>query len=84
MTSHAVPPDPYDVVAAALECPKESLAWQSSMYQHHGWDSLGHVNIVTAIEHALGISIDDDQILNLTTMKAICEFFDRHSRTNRQ
>ena len=52
------------------------------MRRHHGWDSFGHVAIITAIEDVLGISIDDDEAWELKTMKAICEFFDRQSRTN--
>ena len=82
MTSRTVPPDPFDVVAKALKCPQESLSRESEVYRHHGWDSFGHVGIITAIEKVLGISIDYDEAQELGTMKAICEFFDCQSRTN--
>ena len=82
MTSRAVPPDPFDVVAEALGCPKETLSEKSAMYRDHGWDSFGHVTIIAAIESELGISIDDDEVLNLMTMKAIREFFNRESPLN--
>ncbi len=82
MTLGATPPDPFDVVAEALKCPKESLSRESKMLRHHGWDSLGHVEIIEAIEEVLEVSIDDDEAWELRTMKAICEFFDRQSRTN--
>ena len=82
MTLRAAPPDPFDVVAEALGCLKEELSEESAMRRHHGWDSSGHVAIITAIEDVLGIDIPDDEVLELTTMKAICEFFDRQSRTN--
>ena len=80
MTSRAVPPDLFDVVAGALNCSKESLSDKSAMYRHHGWDSFGHVSVITAIEGVLGVSIDDDEVLKLRTMEAISEFFNRHSR----
>lgn len=82
MTLHTLPPDPFDVVAKALKCPKESLSGESTMLRHHGWDSLGHLEIIEAIEDVLEVSIDDDEAWELKTMKAICEFFDRQSRTN--
>ena len=80
MTSRAAPPDPFDVVASALRCSKESLSKKSAMYRDHGWDSFGHVSVTAAIEDELGVSIDDDEVWKLTTMEAISEFFNRHSR----
>ena len=82
MTLRAAPPDPFDVVAEALGCLKEELSEESTMRRHHGWDSSGHVAIITAIENVLGISIDDDEVLELTTMKAICALFNSQSRTD--
>ena len=82
MTSDAALPDPFAVVAAALKCPKEEISEESAMLRHHGWDSLGHVDIIGAIEDALGIEIPDDEVPKLTTMKDICEFFDRQSHTD--
>lgn len=80
MTSHTPPPDPFDVVAKALKCPKESLSRESKMLRHHKWDSLGHVDIIDAIEDVLEVDISDDEAWELTTMKAICELFERRSR----
>ncbi len=82
MTSYTLPPDPFDVVAKALKCPKESLSRESKMLRHHKWDSLGHVEIIDAIEDVLEVDISDDGAEELKTMEAICEFFDRQSRTN--
>ena len=49
------------------------------MYRDHGWDSLGHVNLISDIERVLQVTIDDDEAWKLTTMTAISEFFKRHS-----
>ena len=47
------------------------------MYRDHGWDSFGHVSVIAALEEAYGINIQDDQMMVLTTMKAIVEFMER-------
>ena len=77
MTSPTVPKDPFGVVAKALQCPRDSLSLKSAMYRDHGWDSFGHVNVITALEEAYGISISNDEMMILTTMKSIVEFTER-------
>ena len=79
MTSRTARPDPFDVLAEALGCAKEELTVRSAMYRDHGWDSFGHVRVIAAIEDVLGVSIDNDEALMLTTMRAISEFFNRQS-----
>ena len=74
MTLPTLPIDPFGVVSQALRCPRDSLSMESGMYRDHGWDSFGHVNVVVALEEAYGISISNDEIMNLTTMTAIVEF----------
>ena len=77
MTPSAVPIDPFRVVAQALRCSHDSLSTESAMYRDHGWDSFGHVSVIVALEEAYGVSISDDEMIVLTTMKAIVEFTER-------
>ena len=77
MTQSDVPIDPFGVVAQALRCPSDSLSMESAMYRDHGWDSFGHVSVIVALEEAYGISIPNDEMMILTTMKAIVEFTER-------
>lgn len=77
MTPSDVPIDPFSVVAQALGCPRDSLSMESAMYRDHGWDSFGHVSVIVALEEAYGISISNDEMMILTTMKAIVEFTER-------
>ncbi len=77
MTQSDVPIDPFSVVAQALRCPSDSLSMESAMYRDHGWDSFGHVSVIVALEEAYGISIPNDEMTILTTMKAIVEFTER-------
>jgi acyl carrier protein len=69
-----IPIDPFEVVAQALRCSRDSLSMESAMYKDHGWDSFGHVSIIVGLEEAYGISISNDDVMILTTMKAIVEF----------
>lgn len=77
MTPSDAPLDPFIVVAQALRCPRNSLSIESAMYKDHGWDSFGQVSVIVALEKAYGVSISNDEIMNLTTMKAIVEFSQR-------
>jgi acyl carrier protein len=71
-------PDPFEVVAGALSQPVGSLSADSAMYKVHGWDSLGHLKVVLAIEKALGVSITEAEVIDFCTMRKVVEFFDRH------
>ncbi len=82
MSKTDVESDPFEVVARALGCPREAITIESAMRRTHKWDSLGHVSVVTALEDAYHLSISDDEILSLTTMKSIVEFHKRHTRTD--
>lgn len=77
MTSSSAPPDPFTVVANALGCSRDSLSIESAMYRDHGWDSFGHVSVIVALEEAYGISIPNDEMMVLITMKAIVERLER-------
>ena len=77
MTSSSAPPDPFTVVAQALGCSRDSLSIESAMYRDHGWDSFGHVSVIVALEEAYGISIPNDEMMSLITMKAIVESLKR-------
>jgi len=38
------------------------------------WDSLAHMDLMLALEAAYGVTIDEDRMLELTTVRAIREF----------
>lgn len=79
MPSNA-PPNPFRIVAKALCCSHDSLSLDSAMYRDHGWDSFGHVSVIVALEEAYGIKIPNDEVVGLSTMKAIVEFSERLAR----
>ncbi|MCI0393099.1 MAG: acyl carrier protein [Acidobacteria bacterium] len=69
--------DPFKIVAKALGCSSESLSTDSAMYRDHGWDSFGQVNVITALEDAYGIRIDDEAIEKYVTMRAIQQLYEQ-------
>jgi acyl carrier protein len=73
---------PFDLVASALECPRESLNQQSALADHPQWDSFGHLRIMMALEEHYGIDITDETIRRYETMTAITRAFEerRHKR----
>ena len=76
--------DPFSIVAEALGCSRNSLSIESAMYKDHGWDSFGHISVIVAMEEAYGISIPNDEIMNLTTMEAIVELSKRTGKKRRR
>jgi len=72
--------DPFDIVANALGCPRASLSVDSARYRDHGWDSLGHLEIVIALEKAYDISIDDKTIETYATMRGIQQLYEQLMR----
>lgn len=76
--------EPFSIVAKALGCSRASLSLDSAMYRDHGWDSFGHVSIVTALEEAYNIRINDDEIEKYTTMRAIQQLYEHLLRGGSQ
>ena len=74
--------DPFEIVASALSCGRESLSMDSAMYRDHGWDSFGHIRIIMALEEAYRISIPPSDIEKYTSMSAIRELHARLMREN--
>lgn len=83
MTTAGTLRDPYELVAQALGRQPGSITLDSAMYRDHGWDSLGHVGIITALEEAYGSAIADADIGKFITMKAIVEYYEHVKEAKR-
>jgi acyl carrier protein len=42
------------------------------------WDSLQHMALVAAIEQTFGISLSMDEMIEIRSVKDICQILDRH------
>jgi SAM-dependent methyltransferase len=66
-------PDPFELVAAALNCEISTLSTESGLNRHPLWDSLGHVSVVMALEKHYRVVPDNDSIRRFEHMDAIIE-----------
>lgn len=41
------------------------------------WDSMNHINLVITLEEHFGVSLDPDQIWNMTSFQEICNVISR-------
>ena len=67
------------LVATTLGIPIDRVTDDLAFSEVAEWDSLNHVNLMLALETALQTEIDEDQMVELTTVKAIREFAARRS-----
>ncbi len=77
MTTRAEPADPFVLVTEALKQPREAITIEAEIYRVHGWDSLGHIDVILSLERAYGISLDDAAVEKYKTMRAIVELYER-------
>lgn len=50
---------------------EEEITDDSSMDNIEKWDSLKHINLIIAIEEHFGISIDEDEMVEMTSFTEI-------------
>ena len=61
-----------DLIASTFSIPLESVADNSSGQTIEQWDSVGHINLVMAVEQKFGVSFTMDEIMQLRDVGAIC------------
>lgn len=59
------------VMATMLKVDVSSIDNESSMDTIESWDSLGHMNLVLALEEEFKVSIPDEDAGNITSYKLI-------------
>ena len=69
------------VIATALGVAPERITDDLEFGVLPEWDSLNHVNLMLALETALGTQIDADQMIELTNVRAILEYASRTAGT---
>jgi acyl carrier protein len=62
-----------EVVSSVFGVERESLDESSSPESVEGWDSMGHVNLITALEQHFNVSIDIDDVMEMASVRKIRE-----------
>jgi len=60
-----------DIVAATLDVPIAGVDAESSPQTLPMWDSTNHIRIVLAVEDAFGIEFNEEQIVEMTTVRRL-------------
>jgi acyl carrier protein len=68
------------VVADVLEIAPEEVREDFCYNSAPGWDSLNHISLMLALEDEFDLVIPDDQVIELTTLRAIREFMVREGK----
>lgn len=62
------------VVAATLKVPPEKITETTKSEELAAWDSLGHVNLMMALEQTYGVYLDVEDFPKLTSVPAILRY----------
>jgi acyl carrier protein len=62
------------VFAQSLDIDMDFDATQARLYETAGWDSMGHMRLVIAIEEEFDVELDADQIVEMITFSLAVEF----------
>jgi len=65
------------IIANELNVEKESISLDTNLQDDLGADSLDAVELIMAIEDEFEISIPDDEVQSITTVKNIVEFLEK-------
>ena len=69
-------PSPFELAATALQTPVETIRADSGLNHHPKWDSMGHLEIMMALEEHYGVEITDATVRRFETMAAIIAHYD--------
>lgn len=59
------------VMAAVLSVDIETIGDDSSVDDMEAWDSLRHINLIIALEQEFGISLPDEEVASLTSVRLL-------------
>ena len=66
-----------DAIAQTLDIPPDSITQTSVAADVDGWDSMGHVNLMMALEQTFDIQLEVDDFQELTSVPAILDYLKR-------
>lgn len=68
-----------DIIVETLDCDPDMVTPDASLSDDLGADSLDSVELNMALEDELGISIPDEQLMNIKKVSDIMSFVERQS-----
>jgi citrate synthase len=74
-----MPADLTALIAKSLKISADQVADDLSYESIEQWDSLGHVNLMLSIESEYDVEIDEDTMIELTSVRAIRDYVAQHA-----
>ena len=66
------------LMAATWDVAPETITSETAQPDLPCWDSLGHINLMLALEEEFGLSLEVDDMLEMTSVPAILDHLARH------
>ncbi len=70
--------DVKEIIVETLGCTEDSVTLDANLFDDLGADSLDAVELSLAIEEKVGISIDQDAMVNIRTVQDIMDYLEDH------
>ncbi|MEJ2512721.1 MAG: acyl carrier protein [Anaerolineales bacterium] len=67
------------VLAAALNVDASEITAETQFGDLPQWDSMGHMEVLVALEKEFGVEVTADTITNLISVPAICQYIEGNS-----
>ena len=67
-------------IAAALKVGADAIGEATAADDLAAWDSLGHVNLMMALEQTFGVYIEVEDFENLRSVPSILDYLGRHGQ----
>lgn len=71
-----------DIIAKQLQIDIDIIDDDADIFDDLGADSLDVVEMLMAVEIAFGVSVPDDEIINMRTIRDIINYIELHSDTD--
>ena len=66
-------------VKKAINCSEDKITLEANLKDDLGIDSLDSMELMMAVEDAYGITVPEEELPNLTSVKAIVEYVDKNA-----
>ena len=67
------------LAAEVLRLPEAEVHGALSFGDIPQWDSLGHMDLLMALEERYKVELNEDLIANLLSLEAICQYLEEHA-----
>ena len=68
-----------EIIMDTINCSEDNITLEANLKDDLGIDSLDSMELMMAVEDAYGITVPEEELPNLTSVKAIVEYVDKNA-----